>query len=608
MNNQASTKISALGIVYNEEHNIREYLDNMAFADEIIVVDSFSTDATPDIIRNEYPHVKFYQRAFDDFSSQRNYTIDLASHDWVIFFDADERVSDKGIKEIVNTVNSNPEEVAFWVDRNFYYKGRPLINNSFNKDKTIRLFRKSKCRYSEKLVHETLITQGRTGHLKESIDHYSFKTKEEFLNKRLQYSQLKAKELYQKGIKTNLYHLSVRPAFRFFKYYVMGLGFLNGKRGLEIARILGYHVYMRYVYLSQMYREKPRVLVIQQKMIGDVLASSIICNNLKKMYPESQVDYMIYPFTKPVVEHNPNIDNFILFDRQLRKSVIGYIKFLFSINKKNYDIIIDAYGVLESNLIVGFSGATRKIGFYKPYSSFVYTDTVKELDKPVTEAGLALENRLLLLKALEPKTELDSKPKIYMTPLEIKDGEQLLLERGIEKDSGIYMISVLGSGINKTYPLPYMAQVLDTIAQKSNATLLFNYMPSQQDEAEAIYNLCKKETQEKIRMDVAPGSIREFLSVLYHCNALIGNEGGAVNMAKALDIPTFTIFSTWIKKEAWNSFEDGTKTVSVHLIDYKPELYGYNSPKEMKAHALRLYPEFTPDLIIPVLEKYLEIN
>ena len=109
-------------------------------------------------------------------------------------------------------------------------------------------------------------------------------------------------------------------------------------------------------------------------------------------------------------------------------------------------------------------------------------------------------------------------------------------------------------------------------------------------------------------MDIMPGTIREFLSILYHCDALISNEGGAVNMAKAINIPTFTIFSTWINKDAWNSFDDGVKTVSVHLNDYRPELYGGNSPKEMKKEALQLYKEFTPDLILPALKKYINLN
>lgn len=604
-------KISALAIVYNEEQKIRDYLNNMSFADEIVVVDSFSTDKTMEIIQNEFPHVRLYQRAFDDFSSQRNYTISLAENDWVVFFDADERVTQKGIDEIVTVLNSNPEEVAFFVKRIFYYKGRPMVNNAFNQDRTARVFRRSKCHYStDKLVHEMLVIDGKTRVLKHAIQHFSFKDKHDFLQKRLQYSLLKAKELYKKGDKPDVFKYTIRPAFRFFKYYVLGLGFLNGARGVEIARILGYHVYMRYVYLKEMYHQnpKPHILVIQQKMIGDVLASTVICNNLKQMYPDSTIEYSIYPFTEPVTQNNPNIDKLVLFDPKFRVSRWDFFKFLRQLRKTKYDIIIDAYGKVESNLIVAFCRAPRKISFYKPYTSYIYTHTVHELREPVTNAGLALDNRLQLLRILKPDARFNSRPKIFLTGAEIEHGRQILAEKGILNGNTIYMISVLGSGDIKTYPHHYMARLLDVIAQKDNVCLLLNYIPSQQKEAEDIYSLCSPQTQQKIRMDIAPGTIRQFLSVLHHCNALIGNEGGAVNMAKAIGIPTFTIFSTWIKKEAWNSFDDGAKSVSLHLKDFKPELYGNKSPKEMKDRAQQLYKEFTPELIIPLLEKYIAEN
>lgn len=610
--NSPTTKISALAIVYNEEHNIREYLHNMSFANEIVVVDSFSTDNTPQIIKEEFPHVRFYQRVFDDFSSQRNYTIDLATNDWVVFFDADERVSQKGIAEIVKKVSSRPEDVAFLVKRTFYYEGRPLINNSVNTDKTIRIFRKSKCRYSKKLVHEKLDIKGKVGSLKYPIDHYSFKNKEEFLSKRLMYSKLKAKELLDKNIKPNFFHYKLRPWFRFFKYYILKLGFLNGRRGYEIADILSQDEHMRYVYLVEMQKAEPenlklKILVIQQKMIGDVLVSSIICNNLKAIYKASSIEYLIYPFTQPVVQNNPNIDKVILFDNKYRQNKWHFLQFLVETRKEKYDIVIDAYGILESNLIVAFSGSKQKIGFYKSYTSFLYTDTVKELKIPVSNAGLAVDNRLQLLKVLQPEAQLSSRPVIFMTDAEIENGRKIINEQGLNKASKLYMVGVLGSGKNKTYPARYMAQLLDVIAQK-DAILVFNYIPAQAEQALEIYNLCKPETKQKIRMDITPGSIREFLSVLYYCDALISNEGGAVNMAKAINIPTFTIFSTWINKTAWNSFDDGKTVVSVHLHDYKPELYGSKMPKEMKKEALRLYQEFTPDLILPALEKYLEVN
>lgn len=603
-------KISALAIIFNEEQNIRDYLNNVSFADEIVVVDSFSTDATPEIIKNEFPHVRFYQRVFDDFSSQRNYTIDLAANDWVMFFDADERITPDGVKEIISTLNNNPPEAAFWVKRIFYYKNKPLVMSSFNDDRTARIFRKSKCRYSDKLVHEQLTINGKSRVLKHAIKHYSFKTKEDFLKKSLLYSRLRAKEFYDLDVHPNFLHFTIRPAYRFFKHYILKLGFLNGHRGYEVSSILGYHVYMRYKYLQDLYNHKdnPKILVIQQKMIGDVLASTIICNNLKQMYATPQVDYSIYPFTRPVTENNPNIDNLVLYDPKYRTSRKDLLKFLFDIRKQKYDIVIDAYGKVESNLITSFSGAKKRISFYKFYTSYLYTDTVKELTVPVSDAGLAIDNRLQLLTILNEKYIPVKRPHIFMTEAEIATGKQLITDYRLNTYKSLYMISLLGSSSNKTYPYAYMVALLNVIAAKEDVCMIFNYMPSQKEEADAIYALCPPETQAKIRTDVNPGSIRDFLSLLYHCKALIGNEGGSINMAKAINIPTFTIFSTWINKEAWNSFEDGKHYVSVHLKDFKPELYGTRPPKEMKERAMELYNIFTPDLMIPALKKYLENN
>jgi ADP-heptose:LPS heptosyltransferase len=347
-----------------------------------------------------------------------------------------------------------------------------------------------------------------------------------------------------------------------------------------------------------------KILVIQQKMIGDVLATSIVCNNLKLIFPESEIHYLIYPFTKPVVENNPNIDRLIFFEDQYRKSKKALLKFLVSIRRQKYDIVIDAYGKLESNLVVGISGAKTRIGFHKSYTNFVYTKTYKEFRVPQTEAGLAIDNRMQLLSGFDTDATFDNKPKIFLTDAEVTHGKKILTEHGIS--GKVYMIGVLGSGRNKTYPFAYMATLLDAIVVQTRATLLFNYMPKQRSEAEAIFTLCQPETQKHIKIDLVPGSIREFLAVTYHCDALIGNEGGAVNMAKAIGKPTFTIFSTWIKKEAWNSFEDGKDTVSVHLKDFRPELYGNRSAKDMKDKAMELYDAFTPDLIIPKLNEYVK--
>ncbi len=596
------TKISALAIVYNEEHNIRVYLDNMSFADEIVVVDSYSSDKTPTIIKEEYPHVRFYQRKFDDFSSQRNYTLDLATHDWISFFDADERVTEKGIKEILDVVNSNPEEVALWVKRVFYYQGKPLVNNNFNEDRTARIFRKSKCRYSDKLVHEKLIINGKSRVLKNAIEHYSFINKEDFLQKRLHYSKLKAKEFYNEGVSTNIFHFTIRPGFRFFKYYILKFGFVNGRRGYEIARILGYHVYMRYVYLREMNASRKKILVIQQKMIGDVLASSSICNTLKAEYPCSRIDYLVNSFTIPVVENNPNIDNIIPFEDGYRESKLKFFKFLKRIRKTNYDIVIDAYAKWESGIITSFSGAKTKIGYKKWYTSFFYNKTVAP-DKTVS--GSALYHRMQLVEAVTEKKHPVVYPAIYITEQEREHAERQMSEK-LDMHLPVIMISVLGSDNIKSLPVKEMAKVIDKISDSCEAQLLFNYLPSQTEKAKEIYNLCSPETQNKIFFDFYFKDLRAFLAVLEQCSALIGNEGGAVNMAKALDIPTFTIFSPWINKNSWNMLTDNEKHTALHLKDYFPEIYGTKHPKEFKDQSLELYKKLTLNLFENDLEVFLK--
>jgi heptosyltransferase-2 len=348
-----------------------------------------------------------------------------------------------------------------------------------------------------------------------------------------------------------------------------------------------------------------KILVIQQKMIGDVLTSSILFDALKTTYPEAKLHYVINAHTLPVVENNPFIDKFLIVTPEMEDSKTIFYKFLKSIKKEHYDVVIDVYSKLSSNLITKFSNAKIKISKYKHYTAPLYTHTFKEAKVAKTNAGLAIENRLQLLEPLNIQKKT-YKPKIYLTSQEIEDSRNLLTKSGIDLNKPLFMIGVLGSGKNKTYPLPHMADIIDVIVEDTQGQILFNYIPGQVTEAKIIYNFCKKETKKKIHFDVLGQGLRDFLAITHHCTALIGNEGGATNMAKALDIPTFTIFSPWIMKEAWNMFDDDTKNVSVHLKDVKPELYEEKSLKAMKNDVFSLYEAFPPKYIIPRLKEYLE--
>lgn len=325
-----------------------------------------------------------------------------------------------------------------------------------------------------------------------------------------------------------------------------------------------------------------KVLIIQQKRIGDVLTSSILANILKKIYPDASIDFMCYAHCVDVLKGNSSINNIIILGNKTRKNYLSLLKFIYGIRLQQYNVVIDAYSKLETNLITVFSGAQYRISYDKVYSRIFYNYNVKRLNgKTLSQNGLAIENRLRLLNPILKEKIIDFKPKIFLSKEEIDCAKSLLINNQIDTNKPLFMIGALGSEWWKTYPLKSMAELLDFTVEQTNANLLFNYIPNQKEEAIKLLKLCNESTQNNVHFDIYQNSIRDFLGLLSQCDALIGNEGGAINMAKALQIPTFSLFSPVTDKESWQIFED-EKNISIHLKDLKPELYEQHDLKHMK--------------------------
>lgn len=349
-----------------------------------------------------------------------------------------------------------------------------------------------------------------------------------------------------------------------------------------------------------------KILVIQQKRIGDVLTSTILCNNLKQYYPDATIDYMCNPNCLDVVLENPNINNIIVLSNEVRKSYPKFFQFILKMRANKYDAVIDAYCKLETNLITSISGAKYKISYDKGYSNLFYNHTVKRFANGTkSELGLAIDNRLLLLKPLITEKITNYRPKVFLTEKEIKEAQELLNKFQIKLgEKPIIMFGILGSEWYKTYPLEKMAKIIDFAVAKLNAEILFNYIPSQVDDAQKLYDFCDKKTQSNIHFNLYAKGLRPFLGLLSQCDMLIGNEGGAVNMAKALSIPTFSLFSPSVDKETWQIFENDKENVSIHLKDLKPEIYQEFDEKYIKEHTFKYFDEYPLELILEKLEAY----
>ncbi|MCZ8196460.1 MAG: glycosyltransferase family 9 protein [Flavobacterium sp.] len=347
-----------------------------------------------------------------------------------------------------------------------------------------------------------------------------------------------------------------------------------------------------------------KILIIQNKRIGDVLISSVIANNFKKKYPTSIVHLMAYEFTHGVIQNNPNIDKIISINEKELKKFKNLIKTIKEVRKEKYDIIFDPYSKLQSRLICKFGGAIQTVGHKsrkKIGNLGYYTNPVGILKEKSHVCGKAIEDRIHLLQQVETLTDIDYEPKIFLTE---KEKQFEVPEK--YQDKKIVMLGILGSTPQKSMPYEYIATIVDYIAFNFNCYLLFNYAPNQKEEANKIYNMCQQKSN--IILDIYAPSIRDFAVLMNKCTVLVSNEGGTVHIAKALNKPTFTIFSPYINKDDWSSFEDGKFHKSVHLLDFLPNAISelsYEQNKEIEKNPRELYLKLTPEMIISELKPFL---
>ena len=252
------SNISALMITFNEINHIEAVISNLAFADEIIVVDSHSTDGTFERL-SEMDNVKVILREFKNFADQRNYAIEQANCEWIFFIDADERLTPESQKEIVDTVKHNNGIEAFKIPRKFMFNDKVIRFSGLQTDQVFRVFKKGVTKYREdKLVHELLDFTGDFKVLKHDMLHYSFSDYDSYKRKTEHYGLLKAQELLKKGKRPNWFHFYIKPAYKFLANYIFRLGFLDGKEGYTICTLNAYGVFYRYKALDKLLRTSPK--------------------------------------------------------------------------------------------------------------------------------------------------------------------------------------------------------------------------------------------------------------------------------------------------------------------------------------------------------------
>ena len=248
----ASPSITAYVLTFNEARQIREVLESIKWADEIIVVDSFSTDGTVEIAREFKARV--ISEKFCGFGKLRNFALDAARNDWMLSIDADERCTPELAAEVRREVAA-PGFDAYHIPRKSHFLGHWMRHSGWYPDyRQPQLFNRTKMRYREDLVHEGYELSGRLGHLREHALQYPWPTLEVATGKLQRYSTLMAQRYASMNRRASLAKMLISPVGMFGKVYFVQQGFRDGRYGLILAALYGYYTFLKYAKLWELQR------------------------------------------------------------------------------------------------------------------------------------------------------------------------------------------------------------------------------------------------------------------------------------------------------------------------------------------------------------------
>ncbi|MDY6971107.1 MAG: glycosyltransferase family 2 protein [Thermodesulfobacteriota bacterium] len=245
-------ELTAIIPCYNEEKNIEACLQSVKWADEILIVDSFSMDRTLDIARKYTDRI--LQHEYINSAAQKNWAIPQATYEWILVLDSDERVTSALRTEIQEILARGPDKDGYRINRNNHLMGRRVKYSGWGRDSVLRLFRRSMGRYQDKRVHAE-VTLDNTGMLTNRLDHDSISSMASWVQKIDRYSSWKAQDKFERGATAPVLQLLFRPPFRFFKDFILRLGILDGWRGFLIAAMSSFAELVMSAKLIQMSHE-----------------------------------------------------------------------------------------------------------------------------------------------------------------------------------------------------------------------------------------------------------------------------------------------------------------------------------------------------------------
>ncbi|RLA86420.1 MAG: glycosyltransferase family 2 protein [Deltaproteobacteria bacterium] len=237
-------KISVYILTYNNEDTIEKCIKSALWADEIVILDHFSSDRTIEICRRYTDRI--FQKEWTNYRDEYNYAIELTTNKWVMFLDSDEEVTPELADEIRRELAREEEWAGYLVPRMTHYLGRWIKHGGWYPDYKLRIFDKTRGRWEGKAFDPRVRVEGAVKKLRNPCLHYSFRNLDHHLSKMAVYTELFAEEAIKRGKKFGIWDLLLRPPLRFLRNYLLRGGFLDGIPGLVAASMASYYVFLKY--------------------------------------------------------------------------------------------------------------------------------------------------------------------------------------------------------------------------------------------------------------------------------------------------------------------------------------------------------------------------
>lgn len=337
-----------------------------------------------------------------------------------------------------------------------------------------------------------------------------------------------------------------------------------------------------------------KILVVRFKQIGDAVLASPLCTSLKKTFPDSQIDYVLYEHIAPLFENHEGIDNVIKITKAEQKNIFKYISKVWKVTRNKYDIVIDIMSTPKSEVFTLFSPKSKyRIGRFKKYRGFTYTDKIHE---PKVSKN-KIDKFLQMLKPLEKEYEVkyDENLNINIDENEKKYMRQKMESCGVDFSKTIIAFAINSRVPQKVFNIDKMLKVIEKLIKDlENIQIIFYYSP---EEKEFALNAYKKLGQpSNIFVNIETKNIRELAMLFKNCQMFMGNEGGPRHIAHAVGTPTFVVCRPNLDIKEWLIAGE----IHEHFGPLDIEKEAYSLPPKEQEELMKV------DMIVERIKKFYE--